>query len=126
MSVLADSSVWIDYFRNEENTLLDKLISEDLVVTNEVILTELIPAFDLQNQKEVTKSLENLEVVPLSIDWMLIRKYQILILKNGINKVGIPDLLIIQQVIESNSTLYSFNKHFILMNQFLNFESIHG
>jgi len=126
MNVLVDSSVWIDYFKNEENTLLDKLISEDLVVTNEVILMELIPALDLQNQKEVTESLENLEVVPLSIDWMLIRKYQILNLKNGINKVGIPDLLIIQQAIESNLTLYSFDKHFILMNQFLNFESIHG
>jgi len=124
MNVLVDSSVWIDYFRNGENKQLDKLISEDLVVTNEIILTELVPVLDLQNQKEVIESLENLEIIPLAIDWMLIRKYQILNLKNGINKVGIPDLLIIQQAIEINLTLYSFDKHFSLMNQFLNFERI--
>ena len=124
MKVLVDSSVWIDYFRNGANPLLDRLITEDLVVINEIILTELIPALELQQQKEVIESLGNLEIVPLSIDWSLIRKYQTLNLQNGINKVGIPDLLILQQVIESNLTLYSFDKHFDQMNQHLTLKVI--
>ena len=122
MKVLVDSSVWIDYFRNGADDLLDRLITEDLVVTNEIILTELIPALELQQQKQVIESLQNLEVIPLSIEWTLIRKYQALNLKNGINKVGIPDMIIIQQVIETNLTLYTLDKHFSLMNHHLKFE----
>jgi len=30
-------------------------------------------------------------------------------LKNGINKVGIPDLMILQQVIEQKMSLFSFD-----------------
>ncbi len=125
MKVLVDSSVWIDYFRNGANPLLDRLITEDLVVINDIILTELIPTLELRQQKEVIESLENLKTIPLSIDWTLIRKYQTLNLKNGINKVGIPDLLIIQQVIESNLTLYSFDKHFGQMSNHLAFKFIY-
>lgn len=122
MSVLVDSSVWIDYFRNGKNLTLDRLITEDLVVINDLILTELIPSLVNQNQKDVINSLEALETVPLRIDWDLIRKYQILNLQEGINKVGIPDLLILQQVIETNLTLYSFDKHFQLMSEIVTFK----
>jgi len=122
MKVLVDSSVWIDYFRNGANELLDRLITEDLVVINEVILTELVPALELKQHIEVIESLESLEIIPLSIDWMSLRKYQTLNLKNGINKVGIPDLLILQQVVETPLTLFSFDKHFSLMKLNLSFE----
>lgn len=124
MKVLVDSSVWFDYFRNGANSLLDRLITEDLVVLNEIIMTELIPALALRQQKELIESLESLEIVPLFIDWILIRKYQTINLKNGINKVGIADLLIMQQIIESNLTLYSFDKHFELMSKHLTFKFI--
>jgi hypothetical protein len=89
-----------------------------------VILSELVPALSVQNQDEVIESLENLDTIPFVIDWMLIRKYQVLNLKNGVNKVGIPDLLILQQVIESNLTLFTFDKHFKLMQNHLTFELI--
>lgn len=65
-----------------------------------------------------------LELIPLQIDWKLIRAYQLINLQNGINKVGLPDLMIIQQVIEEKMALFSFDKHFKLMNEHLNFESI--
>jgi len=114
MSVLVDSSLWIDYFRNGQNELLDRLITEDLVVTNDIVLSELIPALIMQNQLTLVDCLECLEKITLSIDWTLIRRYQILNLQKGINKVGVPDLLILQQVIESNLTLFSLDKHFDL------------
>ena len=46
MSILVDSSIWIDYFKGGNGSLeLDSLIDENLVVTNDLILTELIPFF---------------------------------------------------------------------------------
>ncbi len=122
MKVLVDSLVWIDYFRNGNNTLLDRLLNEDLVVINDIILTELVPALTIQNQKEVIDSLENIECIPLNVDWEVIRAYQIENLRNGINRVGIPDLIILHQVIEYNLTLFSLDKHFSIMQKLYDFK----
>ncbi len=44
MSVLVDTSIWIEYFRNGNNfEKLDCLIDENQVVTNDLILAELTP-----------------------------------------------------------------------------------
>jgi len=121
VKVLVDSSVWIEYFRSGKVESLDRLVEEDLVVTNDVILTELIPALSAQNQKVVIESLEHLEQIRVRIDWDLIRKYQTINLKKGVNKIGIPDLIILQQVIENNLTLYTLDKHFKLMKMHFDF-----
>ena len=121
MNVLVDSSIWIDYFRNGKNEMLDQLIKDDIIVTNDIVLTELIPALELQKQNEVITSLLQIDLIPLNTDWDLIRRYQLLNLRKGINNVGIPDLLILQQVIESNLTLLTLDKHFELMRNHLNF-----
>ncbi len=42
MSVLVDSSVWIEYFRGGTQTTIDSLIDENLVVVNDLILSELL------------------------------------------------------------------------------------
>jgi predicted nucleic acid-binding protein len=122
--VLIDSSVWIDYFKTGNISYLDKLIEEDLVCTNELILTELLPALIHQKRTDIVESLDSLEKIPLNMDWEIIRELQLLNLKNGINRVGIPDLIIIQQVMDQNLTLFSFDKHFLLMKNYLNFELI--
>jgi hypothetical protein len=77
-----------------------------------------------QRRLDVVESLEALEKITLRIDWPSIRRYQHLNLQNGINKVGIPDLILLQQVIHEKITLFSFDKHFRLMNSFLNYELI--
>ena len=44
MKVLVDTSVWIDYFRSGDNTdELNSLIDDNLIFTNDLILTEVIP-----------------------------------------------------------------------------------
>ena len=120
--VLVDSSVWIDYFRSGINQTLDRLIEEDLVCTNELILTELVPALLHQRREDMVESLHVIEKIPLRIDWKSIQEYQHMNLQNGINKVGIPDLILLQQVIEEKIILFSFDKHFKLMRAFLNYE----
>lgn len=120
--VLVDSSVWIQYFKKGNLPILDRLIEENLVCVNELILTELVPILRKQQQTIAIDSLNSLELISLKIDWKLIREYQFMNLTNGINKVGIPDLMILQQTIEEKITLYTLDKHFLLMNKIYNFE----
>ncbi|KPQ16498.1 MAG: toxin-antitoxin system COG1487 family toxin component [Algoriphagus marincola HL-49] len=122
--ILVDSSVWIDFFKYSRTSPLEAYLQEDIIVTNDIILTELIPKLHHEKRTEIIEGLEALEKVKLDIDWELIRHLQKLNLKNGINKVGIPDLIIINQVIEENLTLYSKDKHFRLMQTILKFELI--
>ncbi len=121
-SVLVDSSVWIEYFKSGGVDKLDRLIEEDLACVNELILTELVPAATLKKETDILDGLQALSMIPLTIDWEIIRDYQLMNLQNGINKVGIPDLIILQQVIDQKITLFSFDKHFRLMQAYLNFE----
>ena len=123
-SVLVDSSVWIEYFKNGGIDKLDRLIEEDLACVNELILTELIPAAKLKNEIDILEGLQALSMIPLNVDWKIVRDYQLMNLQNGINNVGIPDLIILQQVIDEKITLFSFDKHFRLMQNQLNFDLI--
>ncbi|MDH5399414.1 MAG: PIN domain-containing protein [Cyclobacteriaceae bacterium] len=124
--VLVDSSVWIDYFRLGGIPTLDRLIEEDLVCINELIYTELAPYLMNKQRKDILESLNSIEKIQLKIDWHAIRAFQYLNIQKGINKVGIPDLIILQQVIEEKLTLFSFDKHFKLMNGFLKFDLVNS
>jgi predicted nucleic acid-binding protein len=124
VKVLVDTSVWIEYFRTGLVDQMDQLLEEDLIVTNDIILTELIPALALQKHTQVIDSLTCLNLIPLQIDWELIRRYQLINLENGINKVAIPDLIILQQTIEHSLVLFSLDKHFRLMSNHYDFKLI--
>lgn len=122
--VLIDSSVWIEYFNKGGIPKLDRLIEEDLVCINELILTELAPVLMMKNEFEILEGLQALEMIPLNLDWDIIREYQLMNLKNGINKVGITDLIILNQVIDQKISLFSFDKHFQLMQNHLTYDLI--
>lgn len=122
--VLVDSSVWIQYFKFGKIDYLDNLIENDLVCINDLILTELGPKLIHQKRTDIWDSLNALEKIATRIDWEMIREYQIINIRNGINNVGIPDLIIMQQVIEEKLALFTLDKHFKLMQSFLTFELI--
>lgn len=114
--ILVDSSVWIDYFKGgEQSNQLQLLIELDLVCTNEIILSELLPILQHRNQKEIIESLKALKCLPYTIFWDGLRALQLLNLQHGINKVGLPDLMIAQHCLDENIELWSFDKHFKLM-----------
>ena len=120
MNILVDSSVWIDYFRGRENERrLDELISEDLVCVNDLILAELVPFLRVRKQDELIRLLRNVYKVNLTIDWQLIMEYQTLCLRAGINKVGIPDLIVLQNCIQNDLHLFTLDSHFHLMSRFV-------
>ena len=120
MSVLVDTSVWVEYFRSGNNSeKLDFLIDENLIVTNDLILAELIPFLKVRKQRKLTNLLLNINKLSLSISWGQIIEYQYKCLKNGLNGVGIPDLIIAQNAKQNNCEIYSLDNHFSLMKDIL-------
>ncbi len=123
MQVLADTSVWIDYFRGSgDSTKLDLLIDENLIVTNEIVLTELLPYLEIKKQTKVIALLYEINKIQLDINWKEIIELQVKCLESGANGIGIPDLIIAQNAKQSGSKVYSLDKHFRLLNQVLNID----
>jgi len=120
MKVLVDSSVWVAYFRGTAPLpLVDWLIEEGMVVTNDLILAELTPLLLVRGERKLVRLLNDIERYPLTLDWDEIIKMQVICLRNGINKVGIPDLIIAQSAIQNSLDLFSLDKHFQLMGKYL-------
>ncbi len=116
MEVLVDTSIKIDYFRSgDKSDKLDILIDENLVVINDLILTELLPLFIIRKERKVVKLLKNIKNNTMHPDWDDIIDYQVSCLKSGTTGIGIPDLLIAQNSIQNNVPVYSIDKHFKFM-----------
>ena len=125
MQILVDSSVWIDYFRGGNNSeKLDYYIDENLICTNYLILSELIPTLKIRKQYRLIKLLNEVSKISLTINWNKIIEYQTLCLQNGINKVGIPDLIIADNAIENDLVLFSLDKHFKLLSKHIDLQLI--
>lgn len=123
MPVLVDTSIWIDYFRDgNESIQMDFLIEENLLVTNDLILAELIPFLKVRNEKKLIKLLYNINKLELSINWNEIINYQYKCLSNGLNGVGVPDLLIAQNAKQNGCKIYTLDSHFDLMRTVLSLQ----
>ena len=120
MSVLVDTSVWVEYLRGRSALEeIDFLIDESLLMTNELIQAELLPPLLARGQDELVGLFREIPVCPLQIDWDDIIALQVTCLKNGINKIGIPDLVIAQNAIRNGLRVFSVDKHFLLLHQVL-------
>jgi len=118
VNVLVDSSVWIDYFRGKGSAdPLELLIEENLVVTNDLILTELIPPLHLRKQNRLIALLREVDRRPITADWDGLVQMQITCLKNGINRIGIPDLMIAQNAMQNDLQLLARDRHFALLSE---------
>jgi predicted nucleic acid-binding protein len=118
--VLVDSSVWIEYFRGNESVLqLNNLIETNNICINDLILAELIPSIIHKNEDELKELLMSVTKIRLDINWNQIMQMQIENLRNGINKVGVADLIIAQNAIDNDLALYAVDKHFPLMSTVL-------
>ena len=114
--VLVDTSVWIEYFKGSaRSAVLKKLIHNNTLCINNLVLAELLPSINLKKEYELKQLLLAIKRIELEIDWNGIIDMQTQNITNGINKVGIPDLIIAQNAINNNLLLFSFDKHFSLM-----------
>lgn len=122
-TILIDTNIWIDYFRsNTDAELLIDLYDEDRLAINDVILAELIPALSVFKKKDAIEKLRSIERLPVFVNWEGIIDLQTQCLKNGINGIGLPDLMIVQTAIEFKAMIYSKDKHFEKMNKFIKFD----
>ena len=120
MSVLVDTSVWIEYFRSGNNSeKLDFLIDENLIVINDLILAELVPYLKVRNQRKIVGLLYNIEKLELSINWDQIIEFQFKCLKNGLNGIGIADLIVAQNAKQNRCEIYSLDNYFSIMKDIL-------
>ena len=116
MEVLVDTSIWIDYFKSgDDSEKLDYLIDENLVVINELILTELLPLLVLKREQKLITLLSKVKKHPLQINWNELVEFQVQCLKSGSSGIGIPDLIIAQNAVQNQLSVYSIDKHFGFM-----------
>jgi predicted nucleic acid-binding protein len=120
MSVLVDTSIWIDYFRTGNNSeKLDFFIDENLIVINDLILAELVPYLRVHNQRKTVNLLYNINKLELSINWDQLIEFQFKCLKSGLNGISIPDLIVAQNAKQNHCEIYSLDGHFKLMKDIL-------
>jgi hypothetical protein len=120
MKVLVDTSIWIDYFKGSINSLyMDFLIDENLLVTNDLILTELIPFLKIKNETKLISLLHHINKLEINVIWDEIIEYQYKCLLSGLNGIGIPDLIIAQNAKQNNCRIYTLDKHFSLMENII-------
>ena len=125
MSVLVDTSMWIEYFRTGNNSeKLDFLIDENLIVINDLILADLVPFLKVRNQQKIVELLYNINKLELSTDWGQIIEFQFKCLKNGLNGIGIPDLIVAQNAKQNHCEIYSLDNHFKLMKDILRLQLV--
>jgi predicted nucleic acid-binding protein len=116
--ILVDSSVWIAFFRGSlpRDGIFD-LIDANQICTNDLILSEIIPSLIVKREKALVETLTKLERFPLSIEWQEIISYQVKNLQKGIHKIGISDLIIMQNAMQNGLVLFTLDSHFKLMTE---------
>lgn len=121
--ILVDTSVWIDSFHGGKcKQIMNELLARSELYVNDVILAELMPSILQRGETELEYLMLTLPKLSLWIDWSDIIRMQTENLKHGINKVGIPDLLIAQNAMQNHIKLFSIDKHFSLMSKHLGFK----
>lgn len=122
--VLIDTSVWVEYFRGSDKikaSVIDDLIDLNRICTNDLILSELIPQLKIKKEFDLIDTLHAITNIKLDINWKELIEFQVNNLKNGVNKVGIPDLIILQNVINNDLELCTLDRHFFIMNKHLKY-----
>ena len=121
-----DTSIWVEYFKSAKNSEeLDFLIDENLIVINDLILAELVPALKVRNQQKIISLLYSIYKLELCIGWGQIVKFQFKCLKKGLNGIGISDLIFAQNAKQNHCMIYSLDNHFELMKDILKLQLMH-
>jgi predicted nucleic acid-binding protein len=121
--ILVDSSVWIAFFRGSiPQDALFELIDANQICINDLVLSEIVPSLLMRKEKGLVDTLYRIQRYPLSINWLELINFQVKNLRKGINKVGISDLIIMQNVIQQNLVLYTLDSHFTKMAEIFPFK----
>jgi predicted nucleic acid-binding protein len=116
--ILVDSSIWISFFKGSiDQDPFFTLIDANQLCINDLILSELVPSLIFTKERKLIEILHQISRSPLNIDWNALIEYQARNLSKGINHVGVPDLMIMQNAIQNNFKLYSLDSLFKQMSK---------
>ena len=128
--ILADSSVWIDFFNGMDKPHVDKLyelLGKEIIATGDLIVVEVLQGFQSDSQFETAKQVfERLAYFSLcnkSLAVATANNYRIL-RKEGITIRKTIDMVIGTFCIENNITLLHHDKDFFPMEEILNLKVI--
>ncbi len=125
--ILIDTSVWIEYFRGSDainSDIINNYIDNNQICINDLILSELIPSLKHKKEHDLIDILLSIRKIPIEINWQEIINFQVINLKHGTNNVGIPDIILLQNVIYHNLSIASIDKHFNQMKKYIDFSFI--
>ncbi|MCL2411320.1 MAG: PIN domain nuclease, partial [Treponema sp.] len=110
------SNIWIEFF-NKKNYFdsVSSLLVNNEVYINKIILAELIPSAKVKNEKVFIECLHGIELLELSIDWDEIIEIQYHCIKNGINKLGLVDIIIAQNAGQNNMGIFTIDRNMMLL-----------
>lgn len=120
--VLVDTSVWIDYFRKNEEVYdkLNRLIDQGRVCCARLIVAELIQGAKERKEVEVIKNL--LDVFPILEEredtWFRAGVLSYNIRRKG-KEVGLADCYLAIMATDSKSVVCTFDQHFKVITKFL-------
>jgi len=125
--ILVDTSVWIEYFKGTPRSkVLNGLIDNNTLYINDLILSELLPSINHYKEYALREMLLGVARTEMCINWNQIISMQTQNLLHVINKVGIPDLFIVQNALDNNMQLFSYDKHFKLMSDLFGLQLFEG
>ena len=127
--ILVDSSVWIDYFNGQTNPeviFLDAILGIKPIVIGDIILTEVLQGFKMDNDyKKAKQLLTSLQILQLSDKFLAIKSadnYRSL-RKQGITVRKTIDTIIATYCIEQNIQLLFSDRDFLPFIETLGLES---
>jgi len=127
MNYLVDSCIWIDFFGQKKHfKTVAKFLFNNSARVNEAILAELLPVARLRKEQQFIECITGVPVVPLWIDWAEVEDIQLRCLKAGLNKLGVLDIIIVQNAQQNNLTLFSTDKHMRLLCKEMKVKFLNG
>ena len=86
----------------------------------------MVPGLIHNKKKEAANLLLTQRKLELNIDWPNIIELQVYFLRHGLNKIGIVDLIIIQNAIQHSAAVSSIDKHMIKMCSKMKIKIVEG
>jgi predicted nucleic acid-binding protein len=123
--VLADTSVWIDYFRgvdSPQTNMLDELLDDERIATGDLIIIELMQGFRTKQQmmtaQQIISRLEYFDLVGKEIAFKAADNYRFL-REKGITIRKTVDVIIATFCIENKFKLLHTDRDFKPMTEYL-------
>lgn len=112
--LLVDTSVWIDYFRNNSHAteFLEKQLLEDKVYIVGIIVSELLQGIKNETDREIIRnSLDAINYINMNYaDWIRAGDISYSLRKNGVT-LPLTNIVIAAAAIENKLTVVTNDKH---------------